>query len=245
MNDLSDKPASDASSGKPLKRLRGEFRRCVVGLLILAWIVVSGCAVLPPEVSRVTVPAYHPRNTFNWGAPLPTQLRRVALLPIACEEIQTEAVEGRDSLEPIVLAELMKTQKFEVVRVSQELLRSKTGRARWSSEDALPAELLDWVCQSSGCDGVFFCKLTAFRGYAPLAVGWRMRLVDAHTRTTVWAGDEVFDGGDPRVQSAARQYQRSAGQKASGCGDSWSMENSPRQFGQYAAAQMLGTLPGL
>ena len=223
----------------------GWVLRYRLGLLVIAWIAVSGCEMLPPQLSRAMVTPYKPHNTFAWGATLPSQIRRVALFPVACDEVRLEAVEGRDALEPVVLAELMKTHKFEVIQVTPEALRSKTGRASWSCEEALPADLLDWVCQSCNCDAVLFCKLTAFRGYAPLAVGWRMRLVDAHTRTTVWACDEVFDAGLPSVQVAARQYRNTAGQNATGPADSWGMENSPRQFGQYAAAQLLGTLPGL
>jgi hypothetical protein len=221
------------------------MRICRCGLLLMGSVMFSGCTMVPPQFARAVVAPYKPRNTFAWGSTLPIQLRRVALLPITCDEVQPDAIAGRDALEPVVLAELMKIQKFEVVKMSSELLSSKTGQASWSCEQSLPADLLDWLCKSRNCDAVLFCQLTVFRGYAPLAVGWRMRLVDTHTRTTVWAGDEIFDAGVPAVQAAARKYRNSSGQNAAGPVDDWGIDNSPRRFGQYAAAQLLRTLPGL
>lgn len=176
---------------------------------------------------------------------LPPQLRRVAVLPVACNESDPASVSGRDSLKTVVTIELSKVQKFEVVEVSPEALRFKSGAASWSCEETLPADLLDWTSKTYNCDAVLFCKLTVFRGYPPLAIGWRMRLVDTHTRSTLWAGDEVFDAGLPSVQAAARQYRSENRQNGPTLRDSWAMENSPTQFGQYSAAQLLGTLPGL
>jgi hypothetical protein len=71
-----------------------------------------------------------------------------------------------------------------------------------------------------------------------------MRLVDARTQKTLWAGDEVFDAGQPAVQAGARSFQLAERQNGVTSPDFWAMQTSPRQFGQYAAAQLLATLPG-
>jgi hypothetical protein len=85
-----------------------------------------------------------------------------------------------------------------------------------------------------------FCELTRFRPYPPLAVGWRMKLVDVRTREILWAGDDIFDAGHPAVLRSAEQYSRRY--QNAGPGD-WAIGRSPRRFGQYAAAQVFTTLP--
>jgi hypothetical protein len=213
---------------------------CLMAILM----TFTGC-VLPQYSPHLLAPAYRPDNVFLWGSRLPPQIRRVALLPMACDQDVPELVDGRDILEPIVQCELAKIRRFELIPLSSELLRAQTGQATWSCEEALPQDLFSWLSDTRGCDAVLFCRLTVFRGYAPLAVGWRMRLVDVRTRSTLWAGDEVFDAGRPAVQAGARHYQLAVRPNRAPIPEEWVIENSPRQFGQYAAAQLLATLPGL
>jgi hypothetical protein len=207
-------------------------------------VFVPGCA-LTQQGPRALTSSYRPQNVFVWNSALPANLRRIALLPMACEQNLPEMVDGRDALEPIVCTELAKLHRFEIIPISSEALEAKTGQAAWSCEEALPAGLFAWLNDARGCDAVLFCRLTVFRGYAPLAVGWRMRLVDLRTRATLWAGDEVFDASQPSVQAGARRFQLAGRPAHTAVPDAWVIENSPRQFGQYAAAQLLGTLPGL
>jgi hypothetical protein len=225
------------------QRLSQEFGLLIqMSFLPVLLLVFCGCAGIGPA-PRVLAAAYRPENVFVWGSSLPVNIRRVALLPVACEEDSAEMSAGRDALEPIVRDELNKAHRFEIVSINPAALRSRTGKAVWSSEETLPHDLLTWLSETRGCDGVLFCQLTVFRGYAPLAVGWRMRLVDTRTRATVWAGDEVFDAGHPGVQAGARHFQLTHRLASGPAPEEWVMENSPRQFGQYAAARMLQTLP--
>ena len=206
-------------------------------------VLVPGCA-LPQLPHHALTPGYRPRNVFAWNSVLPANLRRIALLPMDCDQNAPDMAGAKDALEPILLTEVAKLRRFEVVSISPEALLARTGQSAWGCEEALPSDLFPWLSESQGCDAVMFCKLTVFRGYAPLAVGWRMRLVDLRTRATLWAGDEVFDASQPSVQAGARRFQMAC-RPAHSAPDPWVMENSPRQFGQYAAAQLLGTLPGL
>jgi hypothetical protein len=209
--------------------------------LLVGLVLLSGCA-LHRHAQVSLAAAYRPQNVFVWkSAPL-RQIRRVALLPMACDENTPGMTEGREALEPILRDELTKTRKFELTTVSPEILRTRTGQGAWSCEEALPSDLFSWLGESCGCDAVLFARLTVFHGYTPLAIGWRMRLVDVHTRATLWASDEILDAGQPAVRAGARQYQA---QKCSPAADEWTMANCPRQFGQYAAARSLASLPGL
>jgi hypothetical protein len=204
---------------------------------------LCGCTLLPQQVSNYVVHAYRPQNVFVSGSSLPPQIRRVAVLPVSCDEQIAESAEGRNALEPVLLGELTKLHKFEVTPISCIVLRNKTGQGHWSCEEALPPDLFSWLSQSQSCDAVLFCKLTSFRGNAPLAIGWRMRLVDIRTGSTLWATDEVFDAGLPSVRAGVHHYQAVALQTYRPQPDDWLIENSPRQFGQYTAAQLLATLP--
>jgi hypothetical protein len=208
-----------------------------LGLVLL----VPGCSQFN---QHMLTPAYHPKNVFVWGSGMPAGIRRVALLPMACEPNDPDLVEGCDALAPVIQQELAKTHKFEVTPITEEALRSRTGKPVWNCEEMLPQDFLSWLGDACGCDAVMFCRLTVFRGYAPLAVGWRMRLVEIKTKRTLWAGDEVFDDGLPAVQSGARQFQLAELQRATAGPEEWIIENSPRQFGQYAAAELFATLPG-
>jgi hypothetical protein len=88
-----------------------------------------------------------------------------------------------------------------------------------------------------------FCELTEFRAYPPLAVGWRLKLVDVRQRKTLWAGDEHFDAGNPAVLSGARLYQHHGQVVLDDDSGGWLAMNSPRWFGEYSIGSLLGTLP--
>jgi hypothetical protein len=205
-------------------------------------ILLSGCAANMPCDLPIGA-SYHPANTFVLSSTLPPTIKRVAVLPLVSDDQCEDLTAGREALEPVLLAELAKTRRFEITRPSADCLRVSTGRNSWSGEEPLPANFFASLREALGCDAVLFCRLTVFRGYAPLAIGWRMRLVDARTRDTLWAADEVFDAGQPAVRAGARRYQIAELRTPAGCPEEWIIRNSPRQFGQYAAARLLATLP--
>ena len=208
--------------------------------LLAACALFAGCAA-PGRTIGMLSPEYRPANTFSYPATLSLNLQRVAVLPLGCEEPRADLPEGCDALNPVLLAELAKLKKFEVVAVNRENLRSRTGRSSWTGAEVLPADFFDSLHRVYGCDAVLFCQLTVFQAYAPLAVGWRLKLVDVRTRQILWAADEVFDAGQQSVLNAAQRYQLAHFKNQES--DGWSVRNSPRQFGQYAAARLLATLP--
>ena len=231
------------------KKLSGSTKQVARRVLSALALLVSpvfffcGCA-LPQPPGHVLAAPFRPQNVYGSGATLPLNLRRVAMLPVSCDQTSPEMVEGREALEPILRDELQKTRRFEITPIGTDALQARTGKPAWGCEDTLPRDLFTWLNEARGCDAVLFCKLTVFRGDAPLAVGWRMRLVDLRTGATIWAEDETFDAQRPAVQAGARHYQLG---QWHGCGrnpDEWVIENSPRQFGQYAAARLLATMPG-
>ena len=209
-------------------------------VLMLACALLAGCATHGRGLA-VLSPAYQPKNTFSYPPALPSTVLRVAVLPLTCDELRADLPDGCDALNPVLLSELAKLKKFEVVSVNRENLRSQTGRSSWTGAEMLPVEFFDSLQRTYGCDAVLFCQLTVFQAYAPLSVGWRFKMVDVHTHQILWAADEVFDAGQQSVLNAAHSYQISNFRNREP--DGWSIRSSPRQFGQYAAASLLATLP--
>ncbi|HLP75565.1 MAG TPA: hypothetical protein VK327_01495 [Candidatus Paceibacterota bacterium] len=214
----------------------------IAGLLSLLGLglISTGCHSIP-LAGAFAGEEYRPENVYSSATNLPPNLKRVAVLPLIARARQAELKDACESLDPLVTAALLKTQKFEVTRISEADSKTITGQSTWTGEEELPENFFAALNKSSGCDAVFFCQLTTFRGYAPLAIGWRMKLVDVHSRQILWAGDEVFDAGQNNVKNGAQRYQ-AAHIRAVENGD-WAMENSPCYFGQYTLAKLLDTLP--
>jgi hypothetical protein len=224
-------------------------------------VILTGCAVMTQDAVGFGQDS-KPQNVFVSSPVLPKDLKRVVVLPLACEKSRIDLSSGCEMLDCIFQAELVKTKSFEVAPAGSEMLRSLTGRSGWTGAEILPADFFSSLQRAYGCDAVLFCQLTQFRAYAPLAVGWRMKLVDAHTQKIIWAADEVFDAGEPAVAKGAEQFQKQQqnvhGQArsllktllkyadrepSSALDDQWGILNSPRYFGQYAAVKLLQTLP--
>ncbi|MGD1019099.1 MAG: hypothetical protein ABSA12_07240 [Verrucomicrobiia bacterium] len=197
----------------------------------------GGCTSAPADRRAEPV-----NNVYSAVTRIPEPLRRVAVLPVTCED-DSDAEAGRDALQPVLLAELAKTSAFEVVPVSPEQLCAITGRSAWAAHEVLPSDFFSRMREATGCDAVLFCRLKQFRAYPPLAVEWDLKLVDANQRAIVWATDEVFDSGEPSVASAARRYYVQAIGHTPVVGDPGTILMSPRLFGQYAAAASLTALP--
>jgi hypothetical protein len=219
------------------------FKWPVAGVAILFCASFVGCTPVGTPRDLVRGKSYQPQNVFVGAGALPVNIRRVVVLPLVCDENNTVLREGRAELEPVLLDELIKTKRFEVVSSDSDFLKNRTTRAEWGSEETLPPEFFLLLRDNSGCDAVLFSRLTVFRAYPPLAVGWRIRLVDAQTRRTIWSADEVFDGGQPAVENGARRHQLTEERVPSGAPDEWFIQNSPSKFGQYTAARLFATLP--
>ncbi|HMJ88966.1 MAG TPA: hypothetical protein VK530_04085, partial [Candidatus Acidoferrum sp.] len=200
-------------------------------------LVAAGCATSElPEVG----PRYHPTNIHAVDS-MPRTIRRVALLPIAPARTGAALASGAEDFSGILETELRKAGMFEVVHVSESELRSWTGRAAWRADEALPETFFARVKQETGCDGVVFAALTAFRAYPPLALGLDLRLVAGPDHVVIWAVDEVIDAGSDAVARAAHDYSRA--QINSKAGEDTAVLQSPRRFAQFASATLVATMP--
>jgi hypothetical protein len=210
--------------------------------MALVCVALTGCRLTHPQEMLIGE-GYEPSNIFLASATLPAEVKRVLVLPLMANERDSTLSDAREALEPLLMAELLKTKRFEVVSLKPAECRTATGRSGWTGEEALPANFFSALKQGAECDAVLFCQLTTFKGYAPLAIGWRMKLVDVRSQQVLWAGDEVFDAGQNAVMNGARRYQLSDIQSLPGSDGKWMMENSPRNFGRYTLAKLLDTMP--
>ena len=211
--------------------------------LALFGLATAGCRSLSPS-EFVIGPSYKPANVFLADTNLPSNVRRVVVLPMTTEAELPSAEAAILSLRPVLREELARVKRFETVWATPEQVRQLTGRMVWSAEEKLPESLFKAVRDEFGCDAVMFCRLTCYRPYPPLAVGWRCQLVDCHGAATLWAVDEVFDAREPSVTNAARRYQQLDHSTPAVLADSRSILESPSRFGHYALSSALSTLPG-
>jgi len=211
--------------------------------LLACWLtLLSGCS-FSPYFAQVTTPAFQPDNVYREEASLPPGIKRVAVLPLTTLTDEAALEFGRETLGPVLLQELGKARLFELVPVSSAELRLLTGRDRWSGEEKLPQDLFEKLKDKLGVDAVLFSRLTQYRAYEPLSIGWRLKLLDAEEPHILWAVDEVFDARVPEVAAAARQFAQANPEAATSLSDARTILVSPRRFGQYTASALVETLP--
>ncbi len=202
------------------------------------------CSCSHRSVENFTIgPGSTPQNVYRAADQLSPEMRRLAALPVVVKSFDSSLEAGRQALEPVLFTELRKANKFETVEVTADHLRALTGRGQWSSEDKLPPDFLKQLQNMTGCDVVLFSRLTQYRAYPPLIIGWSLKLVDVKTASVVWAVDEVFDASNESVNNAARRYLLQQLPETSTPVDSRSILNSPRRFGHFSASQVMATLP--
>jgi hypothetical protein len=221
------------------RRGKNRCAGCLAGCLALACVQAA-----PPSASSGSPPPeYQPDNVFVYPAKLAVDFRRVAVLPVAAGSGGTELADGCQAMTPVMLEQLVKTKRFEVISVDPENLRRSTGQSSWTGTEVLPPDFLDFLRREYDCDGVLFAELTSYHAYAPLAIGWRLKLVNARSGQIIWAADELFDAAQPAVERAAQHFNVKGIRWPFSHDDDWLTLNSPRQFGRYSATAVLGTLP--
>jgi len=230
-----------------LVRLKAKFRSVTratgrQGAFLAAAVLLAGCASGPLS-DVVTGSSYQPSNIYRQSATIPNHVRRVAVLPVTVESQNFESSQVCDELQAIVFEALNRHNRFELVSVSPNDLKLWTGNRRWSADEKLPSDFFDKLRTRLGCDAVLFSKLTAYRPYAPLTIGWNLKLADAESPSIWWAADEVFDAGDKQVANAARRFYKETFNGPAPLSESKTVLWSPQRFSQYTLSALFDTLP--
>ncbi|MDD2763125.1 MAG: hypothetical protein PHE83_04005 [Opitutaceae bacterium] len=217
----------------------GWSARALLGVAAL-WLA-GGCASvegLGDPAARG--PFFEPVN-HTGRSRLPDSIRRVVLLPAAgVPGVPTETLA---SFNPVLLAALQQSGRFEVVVADRPALWRLFGIRAVLSTDALPSEFLSMLAREYGADAVMFIDITAFSPYPPLTVGLRAKLATTTDSAILWAFDTLFSAQDPAVANAARRYDRRQ-HPAMEPGDAgYTVLRSPAHFAAYAAEAAFATLP--
>jgi hypothetical protein len=218
----------------------------LIALAVLLFLL-TGCSTVTVAHGEVITGHDHQVSNVHRLAPkLPERMRRVAMLPLTIEPADSDINNGRETLEPVLQSEFDRLNTFEVIRVTPDQMRHLAGKSDWASHEKLPLNFLSEIKQETGCDAVLFCRLTRYRAYPPMAIGWNLKLVDATDGQVWWAADEMFDLADPQVVTSARRYQlehQKYYQANPELADSRTALISPSRFGSYSAAALFATLP--
>ena len=210
-----------------------------LAVILTAWL--AGCATSPLH-DQVYGTGYTPTNYFRAAPTLAPSIKRVAVLPLTVAPGTPD--EARETLEPVLQAQLARSGMVEWSFVPPDSLRRITGRASWSADDPLPNDFLEKIQEKYGCQAVLFSHLARYRPFRPVALGWRFKLVDCSEARIWWAADEVFDSGVAAVAASARRYYQAEIRPRAVHEDSKMILESPRLFSQYAVQNLLDTLPG-
>ncbi len=219
------------------------------GTLLGAAALFAGCETMDfTSRERVSGPDYQPANVHRLPAGVPEKIRRVAVLPLVSDARGAQAEAGVETMQTVLVTELVRSGAFEIVAVSADELNHLTGRSQWTAEQKLPPALLQRLREQHGCDAVLFSRLTQYRAYPPLAVGWSFKLVECPAKPVepariLWAADEVFDAGNATVVNSARRYYLSELKVTGPLADSLAMLHTPRRFAQYTLHALALTIP--
>ena len=221
-------------------RLPPLMRAIFAALGGLALGLAGGCAVANSLIDPVVIGPFFEVKNFTGVARLPATLHRVVLLPVAGTPGVT--VETLASFDPVMLAELQRVARFEVVVADPAALERFCDHPRLLSSDTLPAQFLSLLGREYGADAVMFIDVTASSTYQPLVLGLRAKLASTDG-TILWAFDTLFAARDPAVANAARRYDRQRHPSADPGDTSYTVLRSPARFADYAAAAAFATLP--
>lgn len=210
-------------------------------LLLLSAFFLQGCSLTQKaqDLWRGTPPPFTATNAYTTGT-LREELDRVLVLPIYYE---ADGQPDLSLLDNVFASELNKTLLFEVVPVTRNALQRQIGQAQFSSVELLPPTLFASLKKMYGAQAVLFIDLTHYDPYRPIAVGLRCKLANLNDGTIIWAFDQVFDAGDPRVAQAAMQFFEQLNTNPYPLNRAESILQSPQRFSRYVAFATFQTLP--
>jgi hypothetical protein len=215
--------------------LSGLFGAAFIFAIILS---TSGCASTHKD--RATgVEAYEVRN-FT-AKPLPADMRRVVLLPIVIAPDLGVAA-SLEAIKRSLTEELGKVNKFEVIALDEDAMREWSGVSYLTSLDVWPDRLRQSLLAHQ-VDGVMLVEVTQLRGYPPLVLGLKTRLVAVKDAETYWACDETFDAAVPAVFSGAKHFEGGMLLEMGKIKGVGSIDMSPAEFAKYAGYEVFKTLP--
>lgn len=219
------------------------FRRAVGLVAVGAGLAfASGCASTGRDLADAAKQtAYFTPANHHGEARLPATVRRVLLLPVSGGSIVPEDTAA--ALENVLATELLRSVRFEVVRLSRTECLQRFGAPEFSSAGPLPHDFMPTLARAFAVDAVLFVDVTAYRAYRPLALGLRAKLATVDSTRLLWTFDDVFDADDVTVTNSVRRYYETGGAGRGPLDAAHGALQSPNRFAAYVAAATFDTLP--
>lgn len=220
------------------------------GVILFAGMLLSGCGHLRDAMDgSIRGPFYQSHNHHLANNDWPDEIDVVAVMPLAPGRGDRWTEQGVELMQQILTEELARFDLFEAITITPAKLHALTGTEQVRPHDFLPnkfptiiAALDKQRTDRKVCDAVLFCEIDTFRPYPPLAVGWKFRLFNLETGELVWAFDEVFNSGDPRVNNSVRRYMRTQRMTHMDVFRDSLVVDSPRVLARYSLTEALETM---
>jgi hypothetical protein len=209
-------------------------------LCVLILGLSGGCTTTRSVIDPVTFGPFFKPTNFTCVPRLPAKLKRVVLLPVA--GVPGTPIEDLVSFDQIMLAELQREARFEVVVADSAALVRICDRPRLLSSESLPHDFLSVLGREYGADGVMFVDITSFSAYQPLVLGLRAKLASTDG-TILWSFDTLFTTSDTAMADSARRHDKQRHPPTDPGDLSYTVLRSPVRFADYAAAAAFDTLP--
>ena len=210
----------------------------------------TGCQSIRDSMDGSVVGPFHkPQNHHLANGEWPDEIGVVAVLPLTSGHGDSWTEQGLTLMQPVLTEELARFDLFEAITVTPEKLRALTGALQVRPHDYLPNNFPAIIgaldkqrTDRKVCNAVLFCEMDTFRPYPPMAVGWKFRLFDLETGELVWAFDEVFNVGDPRVNNSVRRFMRTQRMTHMDIFRDSLVIDSPRVLARYSLTSVLETM---
>ena len=212
--------------------------------------VVIGCqSIRDSWDGSVMGPFHEPHNHHLANGQWSDDITVVAIMPLTPGRGDQWTEQGLELMQPVLTEELARFDLFEAITITPEKLTALTGAPRVRAHDALPnnfpviiGALDKQHTDRKICNAVLFCELDTFRPYPPMAMGWKFRLFNLETGDLVWAFDEIFNVGNPRVNNSLRRYMRTQRMTHMDIFRDSLVIDSPRVLARYSLTTALETM---
>ena len=148
----------------------------------LCALFLTGCVSAPPVPA--TLGSAEVVSDFDTY-----ELRRVGLLPLTCDALDTDM---REAIETALLTELDAATSFEIVRLDPADLGEIPRSEPYRTGSYRPGTILA-LARRYHLDGLFLGTLTDQQFFAPMRLGLQVDLVAAETGLAVWTASVQLD----------------------------------------------------
>ena len=219
---------------------------CLAAALLLG----SGCTAIKESWDgSVRGPFHEIHNYYSADNDWQDNIQVVAVMPLVPGRGDEWSLQGVEHMQPVLTEELTRCNQFEAITITPHRLRALTGIKQVRPLAKLPnkfQEIIQHLDKEKGTrkvvDAILFCELSSYRPYPPLAMGWKLHLFDLETQQLVWAFDEVFDAGDPRLVNSLRRHIRDYRLTTLDNFREIMIIDSPRSLARYSLSTALETM---